>query len=142
MFVIGGRQSREIHVIVQSLPEVTAVPEVLGYRRGENLTLSCLGQGLPHPTLIWSRDGVSLTEPTDGSASQVDLHVTLATHEDEGAYTCTASSSSGTGKSRETHDHHKHSFIHLLIITKYNAAYIWFPLFGALYIFMFIPFSG
>lgn len=92
----GGRQSREIKVTLSSLPEVTVVLETLSYRRGENLTLSCLGQGLPHPTLTWSRDGVPLTEPTAGSASQVDLHVTLATHEDEGAYTCTASSSSGT----------------------------------------------
>ena len=100
VFGVGGRQSREIHVTIQSLPEVTVVPEVLGFRRGENLTLSCLGHGLPHPTLTWFRDSVSLTEPTDGSVSQSDLHVSLATQEDEGMYTCTASSSSGTGKLR------------------------------------------
>ncbi|XP_063876640.1 hemicentin-1-like isoform X2 [Scylla paramamosain] len=98
----GGRQSRELHVTVQSLPEVTVVPEVLGYRRGENVTLSCLGQGLPYPTLTWSRDDMSLTEPTNGSASQIDLHVSLATREDEGTYTCTASSSSGTARAVST----------------------------------------
>ncbi|MPC08143.1 Hemicentin-1 [Portunus trituberculatus] len=98
----GGRQSREVHVTVQSLPEVTVLPEVLGYRRGDNITLSCLGQGLPHPILTWSRDDVSLTESTDGSASQIELHVSLATRDDEGMYTCTASSSSGTATAVST----------------------------------------
>ena len=99
VFVTGGRQSREVHVTVQSPPEVSVEPEVLPFARGENLILSCSGQGLPHPTLTWSKGNVSLTEATDTVTPQEsNLHVSLATREDEGIYTCTATSSAGTGK--------------------------------------------
>ena len=101
MFDAGGRQSREVHVTVQSLPEVSVMPPMLPFTRGDNLTVSCISQGFPYPTLAWWKDDESLAEAMETLTEQkVNLHVLFATQEDEGEYTCTATASSGTGTLR------------------------------------------
>ncbi|KAG0728610.1 Hemicentin-1 [Chionoecetes opilio] len=95
----GGRQSREVYVTVHSLPGVSVIPEVLPFRRGDNLTLSCVGQGSPLPSLAWWRGNVSLTEATEAVTPQkINLHMSSVTREDEGTYVCTATTMAGTGK--------------------------------------------
>ncbi|XP_050723288.1 hemicentin-1-like isoform X2 [Eriocheir sinensis] len=93
----GGQQSREIQVMVQATPEVFVTPQVLPFRAGDNLTLTCQGRGSPQLSLAWRRGDVALTEHADTLTPQRSaLRVFQATQEDEGTYTCTATSPAGT----------------------------------------------
>ena len=53
---------------------------------GNNLTLSCVAEGFPPPSVQWTKDGSPLE--SDGS----DLRLQPLYIKDSGVYTCTASS--------------------------------------------------
>ena len=50
-----------------------------------NVTIVCKAEGIPSPTLSWSKDGFRLPENLQSSV----LHLTWVTLEDAGRYICT-----------------------------------------------------
>ncbi|XP_069163060.1 hemicentin-1 isoform X2 [Procambarus clarkii] len=96
----GGRRSREVHVSVMAPPEVSVVPEVVPYRAGDNITVSCIARGFPEPDVNWWREDTLLT---GGSGKIVatttrKLHLYHAYPDDGGPYTCSATNSAGTAR--------------------------------------------
>ncbi|XP_063600047.1 hemicentin-1-like [Penaeus indicus] len=100
----GGRSSREVHVSVQSPPQVTVVPEVAPFSAGDNVTVSCVARGFPEPQVSWRRYDVqigrSYTRVREDEGHE--LHVANAVHDDEGPYVCMASSSAGSAEATVT----------------------------------------
>lgn len=59
---------------------------------GNDLTLTCYASGYPKPTIIWTKDSVSVKE---FNASGHFLHLVNAHRKDAGTYRCTASNGYG-----------------------------------------------
>ncbi|KAK7078505.1 hypothetical protein SK128_000027, partial [Halocaridina rubra] len=97
----GGRRAREIHVSVQSPPEVAVLPEMVPFREGENISVSCISRGFPKPRVEWWSGEIILTG-TQGrmSAEESDqiLKIQSARQNDAGIYTCKAYSTAGTAE--------------------------------------------
>ncbi|GMT31155.1 hypothetical protein PFISCL1PPCAC_22452 [Pristionchus fissidentatus] len=66
---------------------------------GRPLVLDCSVTGTPKPTVIWTKDGVPFSLPTDDSATFLNerqqLHISEATLEDAGRYSCIAENKPG-----------------------------------------------
>lgn len=99
----GGRSSREVHVSVQSPPELLVVPEVVPYQTGDNISVLCIARGFPQPRISWLKQDTSLPD-SRLSATDDKLRIVAALPGDQGHYTCTATNSAGTG----TDYFHKH----------------------------------
>jgi len=64
--------------------------------------IQCIFEGLPIPTVSWSRDGNMLTDGSDGITIATDyssstLTITTLTADDAGSYTCMVSNPLGIG---------------------------------------------
>lgn len=71
----------------------------LNAKKGDDVTLSCSGEGTPEPTVTWTRLGKKMP---DGSASRSETEImyTKVTRKHEGTYKCTASNGSGNDASK------------------------------------------
>ncbi|XP_066942937.1 hemicentin-1-like isoform X1 [Macrobrachium rosenbergii] len=94
----GGRRAREIHVSVQSPPEISVVPERARFKAGDEISISCISRGFPRPRVEWWKGDVILTGmPGRVTADEGDqvLQISRAQPDDAGQYTCKAYNSAG-----------------------------------------------
>ncbi|XP_076007425.1 hemicentin-1 [Genypterus blacodes] len=87
---IAGNLTKSIELSVWVPPTIQAGPRVMKVQVGYPVELLCLVQGVPEPTLTWTREGRSYPVSHDGSLML--NHVGL---DDEGTYICTASNTAG-----------------------------------------------
>ncbi|XP_048872623.1 basement membrane-specific heparan sulfate proteoglycan core protein isoform X12 [Brienomyrus brachyistius] len=89
---VGSVQS-EVVLNVQTLPQITAQPEVREVTVGSTAVFPCMASGYPLPQITWTK----LEGPLAPKASQEGhvLTITNVTYEDSGTYVCTASNKQG-----------------------------------------------
>ena len=74
-------------------PRITVSPvRKADIELGNDLTLICYASGYPKPTVIWTKDGVSVKE---FNVSGYFLHIVNALRKDAGSYRCTAKNGYG-----------------------------------------------
>ncbi|RUS75523.1 hypothetical protein EGW08_016713 [Elysia chlorotica] len=92
----------QIHRLrVQTMPKVTVNPVTQSHTRGLDIELRCHAEGVPKPTLHWSKGDQPLHTSKKTSFYYDSSHVVIhkATAEsDAGTYTCTAHNQAGTTK--------------------------------------------
>lgn len=76
-------------------PNIQAGPRVMKVPVGHAVELPCRVRGVPEPTLIWTKDGVSYPVSPDGSLAFQNVRL-----DDEGSYTCTATNTAGRDEAR------------------------------------------
>ena len=78
-------------------PEITAHPQNVEVREGNNVTLSCNATGNPEPTISWTKDGspINSNSRNSFSADNKQLTITNVNRTDSGEYRCVASNSVG-----------------------------------------------
>nr|XP_023690745.1 basement membrane-specific heparan sulfate proteoglycan core protein isoform X5 [Paramormyrops kingsleyae] len=89
---VGSVQS-EVILNVQTLPQITAQPEVREVTVGSTAVFPCMASGYPLPQITWTK----LEGPLAPKASQEGHVLTIpnVTFEDSGTYVCTASNKQG-----------------------------------------------
>ncbi|KAG8545400.1 hypothetical protein GDO81_020951, partial [Engystomops pustulosus] len=83
---------------VQAPPEFVKWPQSVSYAPGDNVSFSCVAQGVPIPTLVWLKNGKYLN-PGDNvwlSDDNQTLTIFRVTSIDEALYQCIAENSAGT----------------------------------------------
>ncbi|KAJ1522549.1 hypothetical protein ONE63_001735 [Megalurothrips usitatus] len=91
---------------IDSMPTITITPSSpVTVSAGQPVRLECRAHGVPHPTVIWSRNrpGYAYYEPTNLTAeiSQNAVYeITRASKADEGSYSCTARNKAGLTEDR------------------------------------------
>ncbi|XP_061114862.1 basement membrane-specific heparan sulfate proteoglycan core protein-like isoform X3 [Conger conger] len=90
---VGSVQS-EVVLNVQSLPQITAPPEVKEVNLGSAAVFPCLATGYPVPEIKWSKLDGELG-PTAVQEGHV-LTIPSVKQEDSGTYVCSASNKQGT----------------------------------------------
>uniref|UniRef100_A0AAV2LZ82 Basement membrane-specific heparan sulfate proteoglycan core protein n=1 Tax=Knipowitschia caucasica TaxID=637954 RepID=A0AAV2LZ82_KNICA len=89
---VGSVQSQVV-LNVQSLPQITALPETKEVNVGSDAVLPCVASGYPQPEIKWSKLFGNL--PVKCSQEGHVLTVPRVSHEDSGTYVCTASNKQG-----------------------------------------------
>ncbi|XP_061075720.1 basement membrane-specific heparan sulfate proteoglycan core protein-like isoform X1 [Conger conger] len=89
---VGSVQSQVV-LNVQSLPQITAQPEVKDVTLGSTAVFPCLATGYPVPEVKWSKMDEDL--PSKAVEEGNVLTIPDATAEDMGMYVCTASNKQG-----------------------------------------------
>ncbi|KAK0088927.1 hypothetical protein PV326_004677, partial [Microctonus aethiopoides] len=97
-----GTSSAIAHIEVQSIPVITITPSggIVNVKLGSRVRLTCSAEGIPQPTVIWSKHGdnyksfipLRSSPPTPLTAIHEIMSMSL---DDEGSYTCTATNSAG-----------------------------------------------
>ncbi|XP_029690402.1 basement membrane-specific heparan sulfate proteoglycan core protein isoform X5 [Takifugu rubripes] len=89
---VGSVQSQVV-LNVQSLPQISALPEKKEVTVGSDAVLPCVASGYPVPQIRWSKLEGEL--PSKCFQDINALTVPRVTHEDSGTYVCTASNKQG-----------------------------------------------
>ncbi|XP_034731621.1 basement membrane-specific heparan sulfate proteoglycan core protein isoform X13 [Etheostoma cragini] len=89
---VGSVQSQVV-LHVQSLPQISALPETKEVTVGSDAVLPCVASGYPVPEIKWSKVEGEL--PPKCFQDVNALTVPRVTHEDSGTYVCTASNKQG-----------------------------------------------
>ncbi|KAK2851858.1 hypothetical protein Q5P01_008134 [Channa striata] len=89
---VGSVQSQVV-LHVQSLPQISALPETKEVTVGSDAVLPCVASGYPVPEIKWSKLEGEL--PPKCFQEVNVLTVPRVTHEDSGTYVCTASNKQG-----------------------------------------------
>ncbi|XP_077403679.1 basement membrane-specific heparan sulfate proteoglycan core protein isoform X10 [Vanacampus margaritifer] len=89
---VGSVQSQVV-LNVQSLPQISALPERKEVTVGSDAVLPCVASGYPVPEIKWTKLGGEL--PPKCSQEVNVLTVPRVTHSDSGTYVCTASNKQG-----------------------------------------------
>ncbi|KAM7405193.1 hypothetical protein PAMP_012474 [Pampus punctatissimus] len=89
---VGSVQSQVV-LIVQSLPQIAALPETKEVTVGSDAVLPCVASGYPVPEIKWSKLDGEL--PPKCLQELNVLTVPQVTHDDSGTYVCTASNKQG-----------------------------------------------
>ncbi|KAM7411308.1 hypothetical protein PAMA_021348 [Pampus argenteus] len=89
---VGSVQSQVV-LIVQSLPQIAALPETKEVTVGSDAVLPCVASGYPVPEIKWSKLKGEL--PPKCLQELNVLTVPRVTHDDSGTYVCTASNKQG-----------------------------------------------
>ncbi|KAM9751596.1 basement membrane-specific heparan sulfate proteoglycan core protein isoform 3-T3 [Menidia menidia] len=89
---VGSVQSQVV-LNVQSLPQITALPETKEVTVGSDAVLPCVASGYPVPDIQWSKMEGELAPKCFQEANV--LTVPRVTHEDSGTYVCTATNKQG-----------------------------------------------
>uniref|UniRef100_A0A3Q2QD42 Heparan sulfate proteoglycan 2 n=1 Tax=Fundulus heteroclitus TaxID=8078 RepID=A0A3Q2QD42_FUNHE len=89
---VGSVQS-QVLLNVQSLPQISALPETKEVTVGSDAVMPCLASGYPVPDIKWTKSEGELPPKCFQEANV--LTVPQVTHEDSGTYVCTASNEHG-----------------------------------------------
>ncbi|XP_014849228.1 PREDICTED: basement membrane-specific heparan sulfate proteoglycan core protein isoform X5 [Poecilia mexicana] len=89
---VGSVQS-QVLLNVQSLPQISALPETKEVTVGSDAVMPCLASGYPVPDIKWTKSEGELPPKCVQEANV--LTVPQVTHEDSGTYICTASNEHG-----------------------------------------------
>ncbi|XP_053341492.1 hemicentin-1 [Clarias gariepinus] len=94
---VAGSLSLEMSVTVLIPPTIRRSEPELSVVENTRLVLSCAAEGVPHPTLSWEKEGITLADTTGAYTilSSGELILQNAQPEDAGSYTCVATSSVG-----------------------------------------------
>lgn len=68
---------------------------ILNAKKGDDVTLTCTGEGTPEPTITWTRMGKKMPDGSP-SRSETEIMYTKVTRKHEGTYKCTASNGGGS----------------------------------------------
>ncbi|XP_005407988.1 PREDICTED: leucine-rich repeat, immunoglobulin-like domain and transmembrane domain-containing protein 2 [Chinchilla lanigera] len=97
----AGQLFHEIEPSVCMKPKISTPSANFTIQAGQNVTLRCLAQASPSPTIVWSyplsmwREFAVLTSSTVEDAALSELVIPTAHPMDSGNYTCVASNSMG-----------------------------------------------
>ncbi|XP_066903525.1 basement membrane-specific heparan sulfate proteoglycan core protein isoform X5 [Halyomorpha halys] len=92
----AGRATLSAHIEVQSPPEVRVFPkDNIELQVGQNLDLTCTAEGIPTPTVFWTKDpNEDIVSARSGFAApnlgRAEYQVLSVSTEDEGVYYCVA----------------------------------------------------
>lgn len=88
-------------VKISSPGDVISLPnqETLNAKKGDDVTLTCSGEGTPEPTVTWTRMGKKMPDGSS-SRSETEIMYTKVTRKHEGTYKCTASNGLGNDASK------------------------------------------
>lgn len=75
--------STKVQEILQLVSVNITIGEKLTVLDKSNVSIECLGNGIPSPSLSWSKDGLKLE-----SAQSNVIHLSRVSLEDAGLYTC------------------------------------------------------
>ncbi|KAJ3585960.1 hypothetical protein NHX12_012366, partial [Muraenolepis orangiensis] len=89
---VGSVQSQVV-LSVQSLPQISALPETKEVTLGSDAVMPCAASGYPEPKIRWSKMGEDL--PAKCFQVLNVLTVPRVSQEDSGTYVCTASNKQG-----------------------------------------------
>ncbi|XP_077565304.1 basement membrane-specific heparan sulfate proteoglycan core protein isoform X7 [Stigmatopora nigra] len=89
---VGSVQSQVV-LNVQSLPQISALPETKEVTVGSDALLPCMASGYPTPEIKWGKLGSELPPKCFQNANV--LTVPRISHSDSGTYVCTASNKQG-----------------------------------------------
>nr|XP_061790885.1 hemicentin-1-like [Nerophis lumbriciformis] len=92
---IAGNLTQSIELSVLVPPSIQAGPKVIKVQMGYPVELLCVVQGVPKPTLSWTKDGKKY--PMSPAGSLILGPVGL---DDEGTYTCTAVNIAGSDEAQ------------------------------------------
>ncbi|XP_078380217.1 uncharacterized protein LOC144663159 [Oculina patagonica] len=89
-----GDDATSVSIVnIKFSPSITVTPvRMADIEVGNDLTLTCYASGYPKPTIIWTKDSVSVKEAI---ASGHFFHLVNAHRKDAGSYRCTASNGYG-----------------------------------------------
>lgn len=76
-------------------PNIQAGPKIMKVQMGHLVELLCIVQGVPKPTLSWTKDGKTYPMSPDGSLTLGPVGLG-----DEGTYTCTAVNIAGSDEAQ------------------------------------------
>ncbi|XP_066015791.1 hemicentin-1-like isoform X2 [Pocillopora verrucosa] len=94
---IGNASSQVVTFDVLYIPEITAHPDNVTEKEGENVTLFCNAMGNPVPKISWNKGGSPLSNSSRVNLSADNKHLTLTNVKrvDSGEYRCVAANSLG-----------------------------------------------
>ncbi|CAH3163864.1 unnamed protein product, partial [Pocillopora meandrina] len=94
---IGNASSQVATFDVVYIPEITAHPDNVTEKEGENVTLFCNVMGNPVPKISWNKGGSTLSNSSRVNLSADNKHLTLTNVKrvDSGEYRCVAANSLG-----------------------------------------------
>ena len=91
--------SRFFYAFFADKPKATLHPETQTKTEGDNVTLSCVADGNPVPTISWTKDGSSIDTSNNSkisfSANKTQLSITNVKRTYSGEYRCVAKNSLG-----------------------------------------------
>ncbi|MEQ2233817.1 hypothetical protein ILYODFUR_025673, partial [Ilyodon furcidens] len=92
---IAGNVTLSIKLSVLVPPKIQPGPRVIKVQVGHQVELACVVEGVPEPTLSWTKDNRSYPVSPYGSLILMDIKL-----DDEGIYTCTANNTAGQDQAR------------------------------------------
>uniref|UniRef100_A0A3Q2YR82 Hemicentin 1 n=1 Tax=Hippocampus comes TaxID=109280 RepID=A0A3Q2YR82_HIPCM len=92
---IAGNLTQSIELSVLVPPNIQAGPRVMKVQMGHLVELLCIVQGVPKPSLSWTKDGKTYPMSPDGSLALGPVGLG-----DEGTYTCTAVNIAGSDEAQ------------------------------------------
>jgi len=91
-------------VSIRAPPSISSSsPSSITVEKGQDVTLSCKGKGMPEPSIKWTRESGHSRKMPNGQDQMEDDVITLSrvTKKDAGIYRCTASNGHGSGATKE-----------------------------------------
>jgi len=91
-------------VSIRAPPSISSFsPSSITVEKGQDVTLSCKGKGMPEPSIKWTRESGHSRKMPNGQDQMEDDVITLSmvTKNDAGIYRCTASNGHGSGATKQ-----------------------------------------
>ena len=97
MFTIHKKPQTNGNFPVTDIPGITAHPDNVTEKEGENATLLCNAMGNPVPNISWNKGGSPLSNNSRVNLSADNKHLTITNVKrvDSGEYRCVATNSLG-----------------------------------------------
>ncbi|KAF8561358.1 hypothetical protein P879_00953, partial [Paragonimus westermani] len=91
-----GEDFGELRLIVESKPHLVTVPRNMTVQSGSVVTMECLAEGEPQPSITWYKNQNSVQmDETHSLVNNGSLRIVGVSVDDDGLYHCVASSSLG-----------------------------------------------
>lgn len=88
-------------VSIRAPPSISSSsPPSITVEKGQDVTLSCKGKGMPEPSIKWTRVGHKMPNGQDAMEDDV-ITLPRVTRKDAGIYRCTASNGHGSGATKQ-----------------------------------------